>query len=100
MLWKVTNEPYAIDWNADGMNRTLQNIANLLRMRTGETPYLRNVGLDIALQNMNASDARAHAMREVSRNLAEYAPEAELISMFVENRPEGLYIEVNVEVGV
>jgi len=98
MIWRVTNEPYEIDWNAIGEARVLQSIANLLRMWTGETPFLRNVGIPIAVQDAPAGAGRALAMAEVARNLSAYAPEAELKEIMVEHRPGGLYIAVDVEV--
>lgn len=98
MIWRVTNEPYTIDWNADGEARVLQNIANLLRMWTGETPFLRNVGIDIATQDAPAKTGKALVMAEVARNLSDYAPEADLIQIIVEYRPDGLYIAADVEV--
>lgn len=99
MIWRVTNEPYRIDWNANGEKRVLQNIANLLRMWTGETPFLRNVGIHIATQDAPGTSARAMIMAEVARNIAMYAPEASVKEIFVENRRDGLYVAVEVEVG-
>jgi hypothetical protein len=98
VVWRVTNEPFEIDWNASGDARVLQCVANLLRMWTGESPFLRNVGIDISAQDAPSAPRKAMIMAEVARNLADYAPEATAVEIFVENRACGLFIAVDVEV--
>jgi len=98
LVWRVTNEPFLIDWNAQGEARVLQNIANLLRMWSGETPFLRNVGISVAVHDAPTEDGHALAMSEVARNIADYAPEADLKEIIIEDRPGGLYIAADVEV--
>lgn len=98
MIWRVTNEPFEIDWNARGERRALQQAANILRMWRNEAPYLRNVGIAARVHDANAETGVALAMTEAARNLADYAPNIEVKNIFAENRPAGLYIAADVEV--
>lgn len=97
MRYRVTNREEPIDWSAAGDDRVLQSIANILRAWRGEVPFLRDLGLDPAIQHAPATQAEALTIAEVHRNIADFVPRAQVLQVRVETG-DGLYIEVDVEV--
>lgn len=97
MLYRVTNEPLPMDWNARGDALLLQNLANLLRSWTGEIPFLHDAGVYAGLQDMPSATGEALLVTETHRLFAYYAPRVKIQRVQVEQR-ERLRITVDVEV--
>ena len=80
----------ALDWNAKGDKRILQNIRNLLTTWRYEVAYDRTKGLDPSILYLPKEDARALYTAEVYRLIETYQPDAEVVRVdFVKIDEEG-----------
>lgn len=77
----IDNIPAPIDWECEDSitKRTLQNAKNLLCTVRGEVPYVRVYGIDPAIFDMPAQEARENVERVVGEAL-KFEVDVQLIS--------------------
>ena len=61
-----------IDWNADGSNRIIQNIINLINTSKYEVAYRRTIGIDSSLLHNPADDVIAKITAEIIDTINNY----------------------------
>lgn len=71
--------PINFESNNDILQRTLQNVKNLLMCRMGEVPYDRMRGINPALFDMPINKVNEQLMPEIDRVLG-WEPDAEAVS--------------------
>lgn len=91
----VTNEPLPIDFEGciTDVQRTLQNVKNLIMCRMGEIPYDRLRGFDPALFDLPPDEFEEALLPELDRVLM-WEPDANVISASYSFNDDG---EVRIE---
>ena len=94
----VNSRTEMVDWRVLGESRIAQNVCNLLRLWTGEVPFLRAMGMDTTLIHRPAPEAIIDMQAHIARMLADYEPDAEIldIRIWLDDRI-GYTIEVDLE---
>lgn len=99
-IFTINNMPgEAIDFETrEYTKRTLQNAKNLLRLRLGETPYDRKMGLDTQLDHMAYGDLSRVILAEVTRVMA-WEPDVTVIAARATPLGAGeIYIEADIAI--
>lgn len=91
--------PINFESNNDILQRTLQNVKNLLMCRMGEVPYDRKRGINPALFDMPINKVNEQLMPEIDRVLG-WEPDAEAVSSVATQDENGdtvitVVVEVN-----
>lgn len=91
--------PINFESNNDILQRTLQNVKNLLMCRMGEVPYDRKRGINPALFDMPINKVNEQLMPEIDRVLG-WEPDAEAVSAVATQDENGdtvitVVVEVN-----
>jgi len=93
------NSTDPINWGASGTEQIKNNVINILRTRTGEVPYLRNMGISADYIDKPISDMKAALINSVINNIQTYEPRATVQSVEIGNvDEEQLIIEVVIEI--
>ena len=88
-LYTVDNMPDEIPFHAlNDVERTLQNVKNLLRTRKGEIPYDRLRGFDTGLYDLPITKMREKLPEEIDRVLL-WEPDARARTATAEILPDG-----------
>lgn len=96
MIYDIDNAPRAINWEARGYERIVQNARNLLCLRLGEVALDRWRGIDGMLNDVAVEHAQAMARSEIARVLA-WEPRARVVDCGVriiqdDNRRTGAFL--------
>jgi len=87
-----------IDWRAEGDARIAQNAANLLRLWTGETPYMRGMGVDATLAHRPLVTGAGALTAQLRAMLREYEPDAGIIDVRPLHGPDGeVHFEADID---
>lgn len=77
----TVNTDQAIDWNAKGVNRTAQNVANLLRLFQFEVPFDRSRGITSNIVDRVNETGMTLTISEVHRVITENEPNCKLMDV-------------------
>jgi len=72
-----------IDWQAVGVNLTVQNVANIIRTFKYEVGYLRTLGLPRELLDMPLSQSRGRLVTAITEQITLYEPNIKVLSVDV-----------------
>lgn len=100
-IYRVDSREASVNWEADGqLERTLQNVKNLLMTRAGEVPYDRLKGVRREVYDMPITQLNARLRQEMEWTL-EQEEDAKLVACRAFIDADGAtVIEVCVEIEV
>jgi phage baseplate assembly protein W len=94
------NSNSAINWQATGYDKIADNIANILKTRISEVPYMREMGIDPDYMDMPVSEVKGQIISDAIEAISTYESRAEVVEIdVIEATAEGdLIIKVVIEV--
>ena len=72
-----------IDWQAQGENLTVQNVANIIRTFKYDVGYLRTMGLPRELLDLPLSQSRGRIITAITEQITLYEPNVQIININV-----------------
>ncbi len=94
------NSNSEINWQAVGYEKIADNVANILKTRLSEVPYMRDMGINPDYMDMPISEVKGLIISDALEAISSYEPRAEVIEIdVVDTTAEGdLVIKVVIEV--
>lgn len=89
-----------INWKAKGYDKISDNVANILKTRISEVPYMRNMGISSGYIDMPLSEIKGQLISDAIEAIAIYEPRATVKEINISDvTSEGeIVIEVVIEV--
>ena len=75
MIISVTSNT-DINWAAKGSDKIADNVANILKTRIGDVPYMRGLGVSPGYIDMPVTDIKGQLISDAVSAIAEYEPRA------------------------
>lgn len=100
MNYEVQNNAAGINWNAKGVERILQNVANLLNTFQYEVAYNRAMGLPYDLLDMPLNQIRAKLTTAVINMVNTYEPRAKVKKVEIANIDNNGNVNIKVVVDI
>ena len=104
-LYEITSKPAPLDFEctltSNIIDRTVQNVKNLIMCRMGEIPYDRQRGLDPSIFDLPYLEANAALLPELDRCLL-WEPDAEVYDGWLEIDDNGetiVHCVVEIKIG-
>lgn len=100
MIYTIRSNSKNIDWRANGNERIVQNVLNILRTKHYEIPFNRDMGINPDYIDSSLYNNKVEIIEDVKRNISIYESRANILSINVEScDSEGnLLITVEIEV--
>ena len=95
-MYTVTNE-HQINLRATGIERVLQNVANILRTYEGEVPLGRSIGIKSFIDKPLGS-IRGEFIKEIISKVEKFEPRAKVKKVELSEETDKIKITLGVEV--
>lgn len=93
-----TSQDLALNWNAKGTERKVQNVLNILRTYKGEVAYNRSLGISSEIIDKPIDEARAILAEDLATNIEQNVTGVRLVSLAVEEADGDIVIRATIEV--
>lgn len=88
-----------VNWNSTNeIEKTKNNILNLLQVRKGEIPFRRNVGISAELLDRPVNQIQGELMNEIMENIATFYPNVNVLSINLKQDNKGIVIEAVIDI--
>lgn len=100
MIITVSSNDSSLNWTATGNERIVQNVLNIIRTRTYEVPFMRDLGINEDYIDSRHGEMNTDFIGHVTEVINEYEPRANVVDARVSSCDEnGDYIiSVDLEV--
>ena len=93
-----SSSPVKLDWGAKGKERVIQNVQNILNTRKYEVAYNRDFGISPDIIDTDIYTMRSMIEEDLRKNIAQYEPRANLVSVDVQITDGEAVVIVGIEV--
>ena len=83
MIIKVDSAS-SINWQAKGYDKIADNVANILKTKLSEVPYMRDMGIDSDYLDMPISDIKGQLISNAIEVISIYEPRATVKEIDIE----------------
>lgn len=83
MKYTLTNTDTTIEWGLTGTERIAQNVLNIIRTKTTEVPFLRELGVNCNYVDAGIDYMRTQIANDIIEIINKYEPRAEILSVAI-----------------
>ena len=81
MKYTLTSTDTTIEWGLTGSDRIAQNVLNIIRTKTSEVPFLRELGVNHAYTDSSIDYMRTQIANDIIEIINKYEDRAEILSV-------------------
>ena len=100
MYYKINSNDKILDWNAEGHDRIVQNVLNILRTKKFEVPFMHEMGIDPDHIDSPSYHRQTEIINDVKENIETYEPRVQVLSVSVTGNDVNGDVIITVELEV